>query len=723
MAKVASKYLEVNPYKIIEKGFHQDRYQVSESIFSLQNEYMGVRDFFEEGVSLTGLIGTYVNGIFDFAKEDIPNAYKGIVKRTHFTLNCANFFKIKIRVGEEILDLAKVKYSDFYRELDMKSGLLTRSFVWNASDANISIKIERLLDMVRCENAYQRIIFKSDKDINLDLSLNLDNNIKHWNNSQYFWKNTILNQDGNLTTLVTNTQGTNQSLAVATVVDIDDKPQTLLNDNELISTYSLKIKANAEKVITRYISLFSDQTSNGNVSNLLEKATKAAKESKTYGFEYALNSNIAYFKDVYQRSDIEIEGNDEDQQGIRYCVFQLEQTYHGYSEDNNIGAKGLTGEAYSGHAFWDSETYCLPYFLLTNQKAAMNMLMFRYNTLSEAISRAKDLDCEGACFPIATRNGMEACSLWQHASTQIQPTTAVAYAIFHYMNIYHDDEFMEKYGLEMLLQICKFLLSRGAYTNNEKEFGFYGVMGPDEFQLMVNNNTYTNFMAKKAMDYTISLIESGKYNSENLLKKCGYDNEKFLRLKDASSKMIILYDEKTKLYEQHDGFFKLPHVDIHSIPVEEFPLYAHWTYDRIYRNDIIKQPDVLMFMFLYPNDFDKETKRVNYEYYESRCIHESSLSPSVHSIIASSLGKEKEALDFFSFATRLDLDDYNRNTSEGLHATSIAAAWLNIVYGFLGLTSDGKILTIKPSLPSRWKSYKVSIFYEGIYCGRIIENV
>ena len=182
--------------------------------------------------------------------------------------------------------------------------------------------------------------------------------------------------------------------------------------------------------------------------------------------------------------------------------------------------------------------------------------------------------------------------------------------------------------------------------------------------------------------------------------------------KQKADKMYIPYDAERKLYEQHDGYFKLPHIDVDAIPVEEFPLYNHWTYDRIYRNDMIKQPDVLMFMLLFNSQFTAEELKNNYEFYEPRCIHESSLSPSVHSILAAQLGKEEEAFGFFKFATRMDLDNYNRNSGEGLHTTSIAAAWMNIVYGFGGLRADGDMLTIAPSIPKQWDGYQFHIVYE-----------
>ena len=708
MGKVSNMYLTVDPYLIIEDGYHKERHQVSESIFSLANEYMGVRDFFEEGISDTPqLIGTYFNGIIENSLEDTPSAYKGVVKRSHFTINSVNFFKCKLSVDGEVLDLNTSTFTDFRRVLDMNSGLLTREFNWIVKGNNIKIKFFRILDMVDCESAYQRISLESDKDVRVHLTLYLDNSIVHWGTHCYWDVVSFINKRG-LYGVNAKTISTHQSLSC--VMSVNKKAHSIVTkDKELSAHYYLDLKANEVQNIDRHIAIVIDKNSDERIKELEKKSISIINQNKS--FEETLKSNTEYFKEVWKKSDIEIDGNDIDQQGIRYCLFQLEQNYHGYAEDNNIGAKGLTGEAYSGHAFWDSETYCLPYYLFSNQKSAMNLLMFRYHTLEEAKKRALDLDCVGACYPIATRNGKEACSLWQHASCQFQPTTAVGYAIFHYMNIYQDHEFMQKYGLEMMLEICKFLLSRGQYNPERTHFGYYGVMGPDEFQLMVNNNTYTNFMAKKMFEYLFSLLDSKKYKTEELLKKCGYSKELLEQMHEASEKMLILYDEKSKLFEQHDGYYKLPHIDIHSIPVTDFPLYSHWSYDRIYRNDIIKQPDVLMFMFLYPSEFTFEQKKANYEFYEPRCIHESSLSPSIHSIFASELKKDKEALDFFSFATRLDLDDYNRNTLEGLHMTSIAAAWMNIVYGFLGLKSDKEIISINPSLPSRWNKYAVNIYY------------
>lgn len=714
MGKQISRYLEVEPWGLLEKGFHKERNQVSESLFSLGNEYCGVRGFFEEGSSLPSLIGTYYNGIIEYALEEVPTSYKGIVKKSHFTINSTNFLECHLEMDGETLDLGKSEISSFLRSLDFRTGLLERSFVWKlASGKQAKLSFSRVLGMKSPHEAIQKIEINAEKTAHLDISFSLDATIMHWGNHCYWDEGEEYDDNGDYG-LFAKTPTTKQSLLSLMRISSPCAASRHERESKKITVfYSVDLKAGEPVSFLRQIINLADTKGNGD----LEKKKALAKEElsalEQKGLAGLLEENRSFFKEASARNDIEIGGDEADQQGIRFCLFNLLQAYNGLSGDDNIGAKGLTGEAYSGHAFWDSETYCLPYYLFTNQKAAKDLLLFRYNTLDQAKKRARELDCEGACFPIATRNGEEACTLWQHASTQLQATTGVAYGIFHYMSLFSDDSFMKEAGAEMLLEISKFLLSRGQWNPSHSHFGYYGVMGPDEFEVMVNHNTYTNFMAQKCFRYTIGALKDPSLGTPSLFKKCHCDASILKEMEEASDKMLILYDPATKLYEQHEGYYDLPHIDVDKIPVSDFPLYSHWSYDRIYRNDMIKQPDVLMFMFLHDQDFSLEQKKANFDFYEPRCIHESSLSPSVHSILAEEIGYENMALKFFSFATRLDLDDYNRNTNEGLHMTSIAAAWMNIVYGFLGLRSDKDPLSVSPKLPAKWTHYSVRLVYKG----------
>lgn len=700
MAKQAEKYIKTMPWSIVEEGFHAGRNAVSESLFSIGNEYCGVRGYAEEGSAAQGLQGCYFNGIYEWAKKANETAYKGIIKRGHYMVNAVNPVRADLFIDGERVDMAAENVSGFYRSLDFKSGLYLRSYTVKTARGKVKLAFSRFLSMTDVHNLYQKIEIEPDYPAEIKIYAATYFNVTH-GGKKGRWKTVYSSAEGGVAKIVGKTQSTGQYLACAQKVIVS---AGTLAPREEKNAAGVEVTAvvNGSFTLEKRVNFYADKSGEFGVK-CAEKAV-----APEISFNEALSANKKYYEKFWAESDIGIEGDDENQQGIRFCIFQLQQTYHGISPTDNIGAKGLTGEAYSGHAFWDTETYCLPYFLFNNLDAAKDLLLFRYHTLGKAKERAKELDCEGACYPIATLNGNEACDLWQHASLQFQPSTGVAYGIRQYVEISGDEQFLPEYGMEMLLEICRFLRSRGEYGADGR-FGYFCVMGPDEFQMMVNHNCYTNYMAKKTFEYALATFE--KYPER--AKELGATEEEKAAFAACARDMYIPYDEESKLFEQHDGFFRLPHVDVKKIPITDFPLYHHWSYDRIYRNDMIKQPDVLMFMLLFGGDFTFEQKLKNYEYYEPRCIHESSLSPSVHSILASELKKHDEALSFFGFASRLDLDDYNRNTCEGLHTTSIAAAWLNIVYGFGGVRNFGGVLNINPSIPEIWRGYSFKLNYRG----------
>lgn len=721
MAKIADTYYELDPWRVVERGFDPSRSMVSESIFSLGNEYMGVRGYFEEGSTCESLLGSYFNGVYEYSYNANKSAYKGIVDHSHFMVNSVDWLYTRIFLDGERLDLKTASFNDFVRVLDFKDGTLAREFTWNTvSGKSLKVRLLRFLNMDCTSEAYQRIIFEPvNFSGDLELVMGLDFGILHSSRQKNFWNVTKKEAYDGIAGIIGQTPTSNQRIFSGFKLAADNVLEENVYESDKTIGYRLILKlvqgaaAKADKLVSNIV------VKDPSVDNeyLWDTGIKAVRGQSCKGLDLALKENRALWDNIWDRFDIEINGDEKNQQGIRFCIFQMQQTYHGQDPANNIGAKGLTGEAYNGHAFWDTETYCLPFYLFNNPEAARNLLEFRYGNLARAMERAKMLDGKGACYPIATLNGEEACDLWQHASIQFQPSTGVAYGIWHYMHLTNDKEFLFTCGAEMLLQISRFLKSRGAWGELNKKFGFFAVMGPDEFHMMVDNNCYTNYMAKKTFSYTLEVLKDMKENSilqyRELQTKTGFTEAELLSFEDCSNNMFIPLDDYSGIYEQHDGYFNLPHIDVDSIPVEEFPLYHNWSYDRIYRSDMIKQPDVLMFMFLYNQEFSFESKKINYEYYEPRTIHESSLSPSIHSIFASELQKHDEAFDFFGFATRLDLDNYNRNTKEGLHTTSLAGAWINIVYGFGGMRSDGKILRFNPSIPGEWQNYSFRIVYKG----------
>ena len=724
MGKYADIYLKGDAWNIIEEGFSAEHSEVSESIFSLANEFTGVRGFFDEGICESEgqtLRGVYFNGVYEVEKTE-GTAYKGIVQHTHFMINAPDWLWTQITIDGEHVQISKNNTSEFLRILDMRHGKLVRSFVWTSkSGKKLRLVFTRFLDMETPCYAYQKIEFQA---------LNFSGEIKvvsacdvgavHQSRKKCYWDLLCETNFNGSKAILVQTKTTSQKLCINMKWDTDSQLKSENYSEGTVSGKVFTLELTEKKIISlvKKVCFAVDKTNAETEKELLRRCSEKGIAQKKIDFAQAEYNQAMYWKKIWDHSDIQIEGDDLNQQGIHFCIFQMNQTYHGIEDTDNIGAKGLTGEAYNGHAFWDTETYCLPFYLYSNINAAKKLLEFRYSTLENAKARAKMLDCDGACYPVATLNGDEACNLWQHASLQFQPSSGVAYGIAHYYALTGDTQFLYRQGIEMLIEVSRFLVSRGAWNQDHTGFGVYAVMGPDEFHMMVNNNVYTNYMCKKTFDFTLSVLRKMKDEAPDLYelvrtKTCFTDSEEE-NLRNCSDKMIILFDEKTKLYEQHEGYFNLPHIDVDKIPVEEFPLYGHWSYDRIYRTDMIKQPDVLMFMFLYRSEIPLEVLRANYEYYEPKTIHESSLSPSVHSVLACDLKKLDEAQNFFGFATRLDLDNYNRNTREGLHTTSIAAAWINIVFGFGGLRSDPNIngsLSIAPTLPASWQSYSFRFVY------------
>ena len=721
MAKAADIYFKVHPWKIIEDGFDPEYSRVSESVFSLANESMGVRGFFDEGGSIDTLRGTYINGVYDFMP--VSRSYRGIIDRTHFMIPTADWLTTQLELDGEILDLGTSHFRNFRRELDLRTGVLNRSFVWQtASGKELRLEFLRFMDMIHRERAYQRITLEAlnfSGTISITSGLSFD--ATHEGYQKCFWRETRTKAAPNRLALQSRTVCSGQEVFAGALLSLPSAADARSEGKSVALSAKIQLEQNKEiRLDKRVIILFNGLEGD----KLWESGQNALDEIEKASLVQALQAQNEYWDAWWHTSDIQIEPSANtdaavvaaEQQGIRFCSFQLAQTYNGGSMRHNIGAKGLTGEAYNGHAFWDTESCCLPFYLFNNPEAARDLLLFRYNTLPQALERAAMLDCRGACYPVATLNGQEACSLWQHASLQLQPSTAVAYGIWHYERLTNDEDFLYAYGAEMLLEIARFLASRAARGSRTGLYGFFGVMGPDEFHMMVDNNAYTNYMGKRTLAYTVEVLrrmqKTRPEDYDVLAKKTALHAEEITDWQSIADHMYMPQTEDG-LIEQHNGFFNLPHTEINAIPVSEFPLYEHWSYDRIYRTDMIKQPDVLMMLYLYNSSFPAEIKRKNYEYYEPRTIHESSLSPAIHSILAAELGNMEAAVRFFGYATRLDLDNYNRNTREGLHITSIAMSWANIVYGFAGLRSDGELLRFAPYLPDRWKTLTFSIVYRG----------
>jgi maltose phosphorylase len=726
--KVTDRYLKGDSWHIKEQGFNPSKGRFSESVFSLANEFMGVRGYFEEGYSGDRLQGSYFNNLYEELQVGHPQVFKGMVSRVCFGVNSVDWLYTRISLDGEELDLAKSNFEDFSRSLDMSTGTLTRSFTWiTASGKKLALTFQRFLSMDNPHWGFQKISFVPlNFSSEIQVESGLDFSILH--EIAEGWDQTQKAQSGgsrkgkNFWDLVDH--GFEDLGAHAVGKSIKSKHLLFssfkLNSNALLSSESCLDNKTVLQKLTLNLEEGKETFLEKSVSNFWEKtddlqAFRQTCQASAPTFAQAYELQKSYWQKAWDLMDIGIEGDDDSLQGVRFSIFTLHSTYHGFSPELNIPGKGLTGEVYHGEVFWDTESYCMPFYIFTNPEAAKNLIRYRHKYLPQACERASQLDCKGASYPMCTLDGTESCATWQHGDFEIHVGVAITYAIWlcHRLGLEKDLIFHE--GIEILLQVSRFYFSRGERSPLTGEFCLYGVMGPDEYHMNVNNNAYTNVMVKKTFEFTLQVLELMKLEAPELLdqvtKKVNLDPSELLDWKNAAIQMRVPQNPNTGIVEQHDGYFDLPNVDVKGIPESQIPIYQHWAYVKIFRYNMIKQPDVLLLTLFFSKDFTFEQKLANYEYYEPKCIHESSLSPSIHSILATELGKTEEAFDFFVSASRLDLDNRNKNTDQGLHVTAMSGAYLSMVYGFGGLRTDGETLSFSPSIPEAWTSFKFKLLY------------
>jgi maltose phosphorylase len=734
-SKTADRYLKVNTWKIIEEGFDKKRSRTSESMFSLANEFMGVRGYFEEGYSGNRLLGSYFNNLYEEMEAQHPQLFKGIVTRVCFGVNSVDWLYTRIVLDGEQLDLAKSIFSDFSRVLDMKNGTQTREFIWSTnSGKKLKVSFLRFLSMDKSNMAFQKITFKPlNFNGNIQIRSGLDFSILHeiaegWNQTETaetefkargknFWTMQNAEESDEMVCALGKTIKSGHQLFSSFRLNSNMKLDTSFIKEEKLAALDFNLELQQgkisyiEKAVTNYWKKSEDSDA------VWSKGKRLAEGFKFISFNDAYDTQTAYWAKAWETIDISIDGDDENLQGIRLSIFSLYSTYHGFDANLNIPCKGLTAEVYHGQVFWDTESYCMPFYIFNNPKAAKNLLLYRHKYLEQACERAKQLDCEGARYPMCTLDGTESCATWQHGDFEIHVSVAIAYAVWLYSKLCVDKAFLYNEGIELLMQISRYYAKRGEYSPLTGDFCLYGVMGPDEYHMNVNNNAYTNVMAKKTFEFTLKVIAEMQKDAPELLekvsKKVKLRSNEMADWNKKAEKMRIPMNKETGLIEQHDGYFDLPEVDVKNIPESQIPIYKNWAYVRIFRYNMIKQPDVLLLPFFFSTEYPREQKKINYEYYEERCIHESSLSPSIHSILAAELGKKEQAYEFFNYMARLDLDNYNKNTDQGLHVTSMSGAWLNMVYGFGGLRTDGETLIFNPSIPDKWNSFNFKLMYMG----------
>jgi maltose phosphorylase len=705
LTKTPINYFRGDPWTIVEEGFDPAYQRVSESVFSLANEFMGVRGYFEEGYSGDHLLGSYFNHLYELMDIHHDQVFKGFVTEGAAMINAVDWLYTRLWVAGEQLDLATSAYSDFTRRLDMRTGVLCRDFVWRTvTGKHLKVTFIRFTDMQSTRVGCQRIVLEPlDFSGTVEVRVGLDFGTHYeigggWDqtaSTERSAKDRVMNLwqcrkkgevGGGLAIQAETLRSGHQlfsSLRLHTDVPIET---SVVEDDKFIAyQFALSVTQGRRTTVDRIAVNHWARTSDTDA--LWAAGLELMRGHAEATFDDLMAEHVAFWQRTWDVLDIDIEGDPAVLQGLRFSSFQTYQSYHGEDADLNALCKGMTGEVYFGWVFWDSEIYTHRLMMFIDPPAARKLLLYRYHRLRQAMERARQLDCEGARFPFATITGTEDSGTWQHVDLEIHSDLAVAYAIWHHDAILRDKEFLYREGIEMLLQICRYLASAGGWSPSKGDFGFYGVMGPDEFHMMVNHNCYTNVIAKKTFEFTLAVLDELRSEAPELYRDAvaGTDlsPDEPGRWAEMAAKMRIPKDERTGILEQHAGYFDLPHVDLEHL------------------------------LYFYSRDYSLDEKRANYEFYEARTIHESSLSPSLHAILAVELEKLEDAYTFFSCGARMDLDNYNRNTDQGLHVTSAAGVWASMVFGYGGMRTDGDVLILEPVLPRQWRSYRFRVRYRG----------
>ena len=697
----------MNTWNIIIEGFNKADITKHESIFSLGNGAMGMRANFEEDYTGDTLQGSYIGGVYYPDKTRVGWWKNGYPEYFAKVLNAPSWIGLHIKINGELLDLNTcLEVKNFRRQLNMKEGWYERSFTaMLPNQQEIQVKVLRFLSLRYDElGALRYEITPLTTDATIEIESYLDSGIKNndANWDEHFWNTLEISSEDNFATILAETKKT--GFKVHTFMQnqlfIDNKalnisPKENKKENYIGLQYEVKVKQNQTFRIEKY-----GGYSRSNDYSTLSKSIAL--------FDSLLENQREDWATIWETSDIVIEGDEKAQQGIRFNIFQLNQTYSGKYAHLNIGPKGFTGEKYGGSTYWDTEAYCLPFYMATKgAKVARNLLMYRYNQLDKAIENAQKLGFTGgaALYPMVTMNGEECHNEWEITFEEIHRNGAIAFAIYNYTRYTGDESYLKEYGIKVLIAIARFWAQRVSFSAEKQKYVILGVTGPNEYENNINNNFYTNYLASWCLRYAAEQVTT--LQKEDITKE---ETQQWLHI---AQNIYLPYSEKYGVYLQQDGFLDKDLKPVTAIPAEDRPLNQHWSWDRILRSPYIKQADTLQGFYFFEDHFTKEELQKHYEFYEPFTVHESSLSPCVHSVLASALGKTDEAYTLYLRTARLDLDDYNKEVHEGLHITSMAGTWLSIVEGFAGMRVKNSELHFTPRLPKHWKSLSFKVIFQG----------
>ncbi|AKP66637.1 glycoside hydrolase family 65 protein [Companilactobacillus ginsenosidimutans] len=714
------RIFEVQPWNVETHEFKAENKRLQESMTSLGNGYMGMRGFFDEDYSGDSLPGIYLGGVWYPDKTRVGWWKNGYPKYFGKVINAVNFIKMNFEINGSKLDLAKDTISDFDLNLDLKNAVLTRSFVVTKGDSKIQFDFERFLSVAQKELSVQKVIFKnlSSNPVDIKVISSIDANVKNEdaNYDEHFWEVRHIDENSLVAETTANDFGTPRftSGMQATYVTSFEQVNNEVTDLETATTFSGKLNENEVGTIEKRVIVVTsrDYDSTADLTASMNNLSSTISDSS---YDQLLTAHSNVWAERWQQSDIQIMGDDEAQQGIRFNLFGLFTTYYGDDARLNIGPKGFTGEKYGGATYWDTEAFAVPVYLgITKPEVTKNLLMYRYKQLDGAYVNAQEQGLKGALYPMVTFNGIECHNEWEITFEEIHRNGDIAFAIYNYTRYTGDKSYVLHEGSKVLTEISRFWADRVHFSQRNNQYMIHGVTGPDEYENNVDNNWNTNYLARWTLEYTLKVLNEV---APEQAKQLNVSDEEKAKWQDIVDRMYLPYDKDLDIFVQHDGFLDKDLQPVSSIPADQLPINQHWSWDKILRSPYIKQGDVLQVMYDFIDSFTEEEKKHNFDFYEPLTVHESSLSAAIYSVVAADLHYEKKAVELYERTARLDLDNYNNDTVDGLHITSMTGGWISIVQGFAGMRVHDDTLSYKPFLPQKWNSYS----FRQVFRGRVIE--
>jgi alpha,alpha-trehalose phosphorylase len=728
-------------WSLIENKFHPEFIAQTESVLALGNGYLGMRGGPEEGDPCVQN-GTFINGFHETWPIIYGEEAYGFARTGQTMLNVTDSKIIRLFVDDEPFGVASANIRHYERRLNMKSGTLDRELIWETpSGKQVRIKSQRLISFRQRHVAaisYEVTLLNGDAPVVISSEIisqqpGLEKGEADPRQAKIF-SGKVLRHRASYTqehriVLAHGTERTQMILACAIDHRLDSKCQHSYRTSHTEDfgqvVFTIAAQPQVPIHLNKYMAYHTSKTASPN--EVCRRAEWTLDRVLGQGFTRLLAEQEQYMDGFWHRSDVQVSNiraertrltTVEVQQAIRVNLFHILQA-SARAENNGVPAKGLTGQAYEGQYFWDTEIYLLPFLIYTSPQTAKNLLRFRYGMLEQARVRARELSHRGALFPWRTISGEEASAYYEAGTAQYHINADIMYALRKYVNATGDEEFLFECGAEMLVETARLWYDLGFFSARKGgKFCINGVTGPDEYNTLVNNNTYTNLMARENLRYaaeTVEVLQTKKPEVlQALIRKTGLELAEVAAWRRAADNMYVPFDAATGIYPQDDSFLDREPWDFKNVLEDRYPLLLFYHPLNIYRHQVIKQADVILAMFLLGHEFSLEAKKRNFEFYDPLTTGDSSLSSCIEAIVALEIGEFDKAVSYGRAALLMDLADVGGNVKDGCHIASMGGTWMVFTYGFGGLRDyDGRLSFRPQRSPEAQSSLQFPLTYRG----------